>query len=206
MAYPEFKNIDPHVWGRVLCASAMTLFVQWGTTGPSIIIAYLTPTVGLGCRSGSYLLYGCLATFSWFALLGFVFLSHAAMLREQARLQKHNSKWLLGLGHGILYGLAIASPIFGKFIAVTNATWLLALSLMEYLGAFENCWCNSSSLSLGDVRGWVTFFPVSQELHQLAVAKGYLSGVVAFSVLVFTIATGVFVLARKKCDLTSAHS
>jgi hypothetical protein len=25
-------------------------------------------------------------------------------------------------------------------------------------------------------------------------------------VLVFTIATGVFVLARKKCDLTSAHS
>jgi hypothetical protein len=200
MAYPEFKDIDPHVWGRVLCASAMALFVQWGTTGPSIVIAYLTPTVGLGCRSGSYLLYGCLATLSWFTLLGSVFLSHAAMLRVQAHAQKPNSKRSPRLGHKILYGLAITSRIPGKFIAVTNAIWLLASSFMEYLGVFENCWCNSSSLSLGDVGGWVTLFPTAQEIQQLAVAKGYLSGGIAFSVLVFTIATGVFALARRKSD------
>jgi uncharacterized membrane protein len=71
---------------------------------------------------------------------------------------------------------------------------------MEYLGVFENCWCNSSSLSLGDVGGWVTLFPTAREIQQLAVAKGYLSGGIAFSVLVFTIATGVFALARRKSD------
>jgi hypothetical protein len=63
-AYPEFHKIDPCVWGRLLKAAAVAIILQWGTTGPSILIAFLTPTVGLGCRSGSYLLYGCLATMS----------------------------------------------------------------------------------------------------------------------------------------------
>jgi hypothetical protein len=47
------------------------------------MIAYLTPTVGLGCRSGGYLIYGVAATISWALILGSSLLSHAVNLRYQ---------------------------------------------------------------------------------------------------------------------------
>jgi hypothetical protein len=47
------------------------------------MIAYLTPTVGLGCRSGGYLIYGVAATISWALLFCSSLLSHAACLRDQ---------------------------------------------------------------------------------------------------------------------------
>lgn len=46
-------------------------------------MAYLTPTVGLGCRSGSYLIYGVGASISWALLVCSFLLSHAANLRYQ---------------------------------------------------------------------------------------------------------------------------
>lgn len=47
------------------------------------MMAYLTPEVGLGCRSGSHLIYGILATFSWVLLACSSLLSHATSLRYQ---------------------------------------------------------------------------------------------------------------------------
>src|SRR5437762_10273409 len=41
-AHPQYLNL--------LLASLTTLTLQWFTTGLSIMIAYRTPTVGLGCR------------------------------------------------------------------------------------------------------------------------------------------------------------
>lgn len=47
------------------------------------MIAYLTPTVGLGCRSGGYLIYGVLATLTCALLICAFLLSHACCLRYQ---------------------------------------------------------------------------------------------------------------------------
>jgi hypothetical protein len=47
------------------------------------MMAYLTPTVGLGCRSGSYLIYGVAATISWALFISSSLLSHAVALRYQ---------------------------------------------------------------------------------------------------------------------------
>ena len=52
-------------------------------TGPAIMIAFLTPTVGLGCRSGGYLIYGVAATISWALHICSFLLSHAVSLRYQ---------------------------------------------------------------------------------------------------------------------------
>ena len=57
-------------------------------TGPAIMVAYLTPTRGLGCRSGGYLLYGLVATAGWLLLLTASCLSHHAMLHYQRAIQK----------------------------------------------------------------------------------------------------------------------
>lgn len=58
MAYSEWSEITAEVWKRIFVAALFTVFVQWGTTGPGILIAYYTPTRGIGCRSGGYALYG----------------------------------------------------------------------------------------------------------------------------------------------------
>ena len=47
-AYPEWASIRAHVWNRIIFASFVALFVQWGTTGPAILIGYTTPTKGVG--------------------------------------------------------------------------------------------------------------------------------------------------------------
>ena len=58
MVYPEWSEITAEVWKRIFVAALFTVFVQWDTTGPGILIAYYTPTRGVGWRSGGYALYG----------------------------------------------------------------------------------------------------------------------------------------------------
>src|SRR5204863_7828319 len=69
LAYPHWSSPLPNLWKRIIRASAFAIFAQWGTTEAAVLSAYKTPTVGLGCRAGAYLLYGVLGTFSWLALL-----------------------------------------------------------------------------------------------------------------------------------------
>ncbi|KAK4451197.1 hypothetical protein QBC34DRAFT_401507 [Podospora aff. communis PSN243] len=52
---------------------------------PAIIIAYmyLTDVKGLGCRSGSYVIYGIAGTVAFLLLFASTIFSHAAMLKIQ---------------------------------------------------------------------------------------------------------------------------
>jgi hypothetical protein len=47
------------------------------------MIAYLSPTVGLGCRSGGYFIYGVAATISWALLTCSALLCHSVNLQYQ---------------------------------------------------------------------------------------------------------------------------
>ena len=91
-AYPEWSEIPGHIWSGVVLSALVSLFLQLGTTGAAIVIAYLTPTKGLGCRSAGYLLYGSNATISWILLAVSSFFSHEAMLRYQRDKQKSMPK------------------------------------------------------------------------------------------------------------------
>ncbi|QIX01661.1 hypothetical protein AMS68_007178 [Peltaster fructicola] len=81
--YLEWREMPAQVWRHVLSAAVAAIFVQWGTAGDSIMTAYMTPTTGLGCRSGSYLLYASASTLAWLLLVAGMLCSHEAMLRHQ---------------------------------------------------------------------------------------------------------------------------
>ena len=53
-----------------------------------VLIAFLTPVSGVGCRSGSYLIYGVLGTISWMCLAASAVLSHCWLLGYQRQHQK----------------------------------------------------------------------------------------------------------------------
>ncbi|EEP77254.1 predicted protein [Uncinocarpus reesii 1704] len=186
--YPRLASIPPEMWWRIILASLMALSVQWGTTGASVIIAILTPVKGLGCRSGSYALYGVLGTFSWLVLLVSMLLSHAAMSRP-ARSTAH--RW---------YGrLAIVSRCLGKTIAVINAAWLASSTIFENIGFYDNCWCHSVVLQYG-VDAWVILFRTEEEFRREA--KNSWPGGIAMTMIVAALSVLVFALGSRN-DSTS---
>ncbi|TDL21420.1 hypothetical protein BD410DRAFT_304783 [Rickenella mellea] len=214
--YPGWSEIPAEAWHNIVYASLMAIFVQWGTTGPAIIIAYLTPAVGLGCRSGSFLFYGSAATFSWILFVLSSLLSHAAMLRSQAILThahaRADSEATVFAGDetiplravesrtrrrvsvdrpagqtSLLGALAVCTLFIAKVVASLNAVWLVVTSIMEYLGTFDMCWCATNALSMGS-RGWTDIF-------QNPTPSNYWVGGISFSSSVCLISMAFFLIA-----------
>jgi hypothetical protein len=81
--YPCWNQLDSAFYQRMIVAVLIAAYVQWGVISAAVIIAYLTEVKGLGCRSGGYLLYGALASLTFFFLFLSSIFSHAAMLRHE---------------------------------------------------------------------------------------------------------------------------
>ncbi|KAJ6611596.1 hypothetical protein B0H10DRAFT_353009 [Mycena sp. CBHHK59/15] len=139
-------------------AALVALFLQWGTTGVAAFVAYSTPSVGIGCRSGSYLIYGLAATVSWLVLILSNLLSHAVMQRvvrdPDGRI-------------GSIGWLAVGTRLGGKTLAICNAIWLVASGVMGDIGVFQSCWCQTDSLQYGQ-SGWAPVFKGQQDLRNVA--------------------------------------
>ncbi|EAS29003.2 uncharacterized protein CIMG_07749 [Coccidioides immitis RS] len=181
--YPRFSNIPPDVWWRMVLASIMAVTVQWGATGASILMAYLTPPGGLGCRSGSYALYGIFGTISWVALLVSMVLSHAAMARPASP-----------YGPALLGRMAIMLRCGGRAVAVMNAAWLVVSTLFENIGLYDSCWCHGVVLQRGG-NAWVILFRTVEEFRHEA--KNAWPGGIAFTMIVSTLMIVVFALGSK---------
>ena len=224
-AYPKWSQIPGDLWGGIVLSFIVALCLQWGTTGGAILIAYLTPVKGLGCRSGGYLLYGTNATIVFFLLSASSFFSHSTMLRFQeerqpppqpaatlvnggangnniamAPLRRHTSNnnfsptggstpgrpWLRYVP---VRGLAAFTRYAGKTLAVLNTFFLIAISLFEFTGGFDNCWCQADTLSLGQ-NGWITLFKLAPDLKEAASLPWGLG--ITLSIVICMVSYGIF--------------
>ncbi|SPQ23026.1 292aed90-b939-4f33-9189-9e4aacd86745 [Thermothielavioides terrestris] len=154
-AYSRLRDVETAVWARMRDALAVALFAQWGTTGAAVVIAYNTPMVGWGCRSGSYLLYGLLGTAALACLLRSALLSHLAM-------RMYQQAYVAGGG-----GRRRTTRLVGKFIAVANAVILVLIGVFEFVGLFDNCWCKACYLQYGD-SGYAVLFRSDADYRKLA--------------------------------------
>ena len=182
-AYPEWSRIPSEIWIGIVFSTVVALVLQWGTTGAALMIAYLTPAEGIGCRSGAYLLYGINATVVWFSLMVSSFFSHSVMLRYQNEKQKQplaNARAAPGspvqprrtisaaIWNSVpVRGLAAVTRYFGKFLAVANAFFLVVVSLFEFTGGFDNCLCKSNLVGVRN-SGLVVLFKTTHDLEHAA--------------------------------------
>ncbi|KAJ7242962.1 hypothetical protein C8J57DRAFT_1366608 [Mycena rebaudengoi] len=151
---PELKSLEfyaPHRsrWGhsvisRFLVASFFALCLTWGTTGAGIVVAFFTPTKGLACRSGSYLLYGVMSTLVWLLLVTSSILAHYSTFTVsfKGRYLHTKSTRFAGVASIVLRRLA-------KVLASLNAVWIVLVCLFQFGSFFDRCWCNSSVFYLG---------------------------------------------------------
>lgn len=194
MTYPEWSEVRSLLWTRIPAAFIIALLLQWSTTGASMVIAYNTPVKGLGCRSGSYLIYGGLATVTFFFLVCSMFLSHAGMLRLQKQTlstpaadgdgdqdqgqhslrRSCSSLWckLLGIS-------AVILRVAGKLLAIVNAVWLLLSTFFELVGFYESCTCNGMPWWLKE-KAWVLLFKTDVDLQMQA--RGAWMGGIALAI------------------------
>ncbi|KAL5408009.1 hypothetical protein PMIN06_001613 [Paraphaeosphaeria minitans] len=172
MAWQEVTSSSDWIQNFLL-SNLVAVVLQWGVTGSAIVISYLTEVRGLGCRSGSYLLYGILATSAHILLLASVFLSHNAMLKYQSKSNDAASTagtptaQARSAKHELFCVLAVATRYLGKMLAVINALWIVLSSIFELIGFYESCWCTGTVLGLGD-KAWVVLFVSGDKMREEA--------------------------------------
>ncbi|KAF7351673.1 hypothetical protein MSAN_01600200 [Mycena sanguinolenta] len=184
-AFLSWEKIPSAAIRHMLYAAFLALFLLWGTTGAAIFVAYSTPAVGLGCRSGSYLIYGIAATVSWLLLVFSQFASHALM----HRFEQDPDNYRLSTGYSVLGGLAVITRILGKTLAVANAGWLIASSVLEEIGAFQTCWCQTDAFQY-HTSGWTPVFKAATDLRSQA--SGIWIGGFTWSIVVCIITAVIF--------------
>ncbi|KAF2086200.1 hypothetical protein K490DRAFT_45208, partial [Saccharata proteae CBS 121410] len=128
---------------RELWQIASAVVIVAGTCLGAGVLSYYTPTVGLGCRSGGYLIF-CIVSLLLLVLeiLVWWFVSQPAeyeppqwVQRTQTRLTSHSTWWF--------------AVWFFRPMEIANACWLIYCIMAQTLGSYVNCDCIASNWAGG---------------------------------------------------------
>jgi len=157
-------------------AAVMALILQCGTTAAATIIIVFTPTVGLGCRSLGYIIYGGTAIVIMFlTIISTIFARISETREESSTIVKDFTAFI-----------AIALRRITLFLALINGVGLIVLSCFQFSHFLDNCYCNASVLGRGTGSYTTVFYTGSVTTMRLSRIVGtVLSGVVMVIFMVF---------------------
>ena len=110
-----FRVVDFHLCWQLLGA----FLIIYGNLTAGFLISYFTPTVGLGCRSGGYMIFGILTL-------------TAGLGEFSMEVFSSRNSWLRSLGHISLTSL--------EFV---NVCWLIWITLAQTFGFYQTCKCQA---------------------------------------------------------------
>jgi len=131
----------------MLGAAVMGLILQCGTTAAALIIIVFTPTVGLGCRSLGYSIYGGTSIIIMFLTIISTISARISETREERSV----------VVKGFTAFIAIALRWICFLLALINGVALIALSCFQFSHFLDNCYCNASVISRG-TDSYITIF------------------------------------------------
>lgn len=136
----------PNVISRMVIASFLAMVLQWGTAGSAIIVIWFTPTIGLSCRSASFIVYAVLSTIVWILLVSSSILTHYATMQPLDFRHWHQpfNDWSIRAARLT----SIFLRCIGKLIATLNAIWILVSCMLQLSNFYDTCYCNSNVFSL----------------------------------------------------------
>ncbi|KAH0562977.1 hypothetical protein GP486_002455 [Trichoglossum hirsutum] len=152
---------------RELWQIASSLTVVTGTIFGAFILNYFTPPVGLGCRSGGYLVF-CVWATSIFITEITVWWWTSNFTNDEFAAQKTWERWFF-----------IPAEIL-------SVCWLLYIVIAQTFGLYQNCWC----LTWG---GWFEFETAS--FYDPPFAKGYWIGALCLSLVIMCLSFA-FIIAE----------
>lgn len=102
-------------------------------------------SLGLGCRSGSYILYAGISTLVWMMMVASSILTHHVTV-----IPPHLPHPLLtDASTRIAEGISVLLRRLGKLLATCNAIWIIVACIFEFSNVFDRCFCNSSVFGRG---------------------------------------------------------
>jgi len=107
----------------------------------AFLIAYQTPTVGIGCRAFVFMIYNVFSFVSCMLIIGASYLSDKRSW-ETRKQEPESARWL-NIGE-------VTLRICGKSLASLNAAIILLSCLLQFSGVYNNCYCGSNRISLAD--------------------------------------------------------
>jgi len=188
---PSSHNHARHRWAlpiyaRISIASVAALLLQWCTTGAAVLIMFNTPTRGLGCRSGSYLVYALASTVVWFIMVLSSLFAHYADSQPdskatlagaiQSRLDADQSRQL-----------SVTLSTSGKVLATLNTFWVLCCTTLQFANVFNTCYCNSAVTGLGADKAFNVLSLTRED-------RAYVAGVWEGGVIMTLVSAGLFVI------------
>lgn len=173
-AHPRPQRWGRDVGVRIFQATLAAILLQWGTSMAAFVIVFTTPTVGLGCRSGIYMLYAVTGTVVWAMLVVSSFLTHLVSTSKQSTYDN-----LTDSGSGVdtpedhkaddCYDgtenldnptyytyppslkfarlVAIILRRTAKILAFCNAIWIVLMNLLIFGKFFNTCACNRATFA-----------------------------------------------------------
>jgi hypothetical protein len=159
----RFSPLEDTCWGNArnafMCAFALQAFTGWS----GFIIAYKTPTVGIGCRGFVILMYNILSLSACIMLISASYIYNLASLRTER------------LVNWFLYSTEVGLRNVGKFVALLNAAVILLSCFLQFTGVYNSCYCGSDRIGLGK-RAYIIFPSMEQQakIAQVTWVAGFL--------------------------------
>ncbi|KZV66989.1 hypothetical protein PENSPDRAFT_688502 [Peniophora sp. CONT] len=156
---------------RCIKAGVLAMVLHWGAIGSAIVYSFFTFTSGLGCRSGSFLLYAVVGTVVWIIIVSSSFINHyAEWLEHQQRLAPRSDLSSYHLSPRSARGLAKALRGSGKVLAIANAIFIVTACIFLFSNFYTRCWCDSSVLGRGATHAYNVIAPTPGDADQLKIA------------------------------------
>src|SRR5947207_8439616 len=99
---------------------------------PPFLFTYFTPTRGLGCHSGSMLIYFILSV-----LIAILFATSTYLSTSPTTDPTCEPPKPLAL-------CASAMRVFGNALALLNTIWIILYAVFHFTGLYNSCYCLSS--------------------------------------------------------------
>jgi len=160
------KTSDTGSGSRTAVAFVFAFVVQGVTSWSAFMIDYSSPTVGIGCRSFTYMLYFFLSTSSCLLfILASQCYNYRSFLREyhddrdielgnlsnsssQTHTESRDSDRSNVAMFSFLGAVSIVALLLGKMLAILNAFFIVTSCILDFAGVYHNCFCNSSYIGL----------------------------------------------------------
>jgi hypothetical protein len=140
----EGSNCLRRAISAFMCAFLLQSFTGWS----AFLIVYRTPTIGIGCRSFTFLLYNV------FSFSSCVFVVLAAYLSDcRSWRSEQNRNGALARTQGIAEAIL---RFVGKGIAFLNCGLILLSCMLQFIGVYNSCYCGCNVITAGDL-GYIVF-------------------------------------------------
>ena len=163
-------------FGRGIRAFIYAFVLQSITGWSGFAIAFNTPTVGLGCRSLSYLIYNLASVVTCLLLIASACLFDS--WSRQTRVDQPMSK--------LIAATAFTLRFLGRFLGTANAAFFLLACFLQFLGVWRNCFCQSSYLGLKS-SAYISFLSPEKLAVEASVTWGTAAAATAVAIMISSV-------------------